>query len=501
MQLRRRASFLVLATVLASAAACSSSGADVVARPVPALAETAPRKAPGEISTPPPAADPAPAGAAGVGDELYPTLGNGGYDVAHYDLALSPDAASGELTATATIDATATAGPLAQFHLDLAGLTVDRVRVDRADATWERADSELIVRPATAVADGAPFQVVVAYHGVPNGDSIPTWDLPLGWIRTAGGSYAINEPDGAHSWFPANDHPSDKATFTFHISVADGTVAVANGALESERSDKGRTTWTWSSSTPMATYLAVVAVGDYVFEDASGPHGLPIRHAYLRADADTVVRCLATVTPVIDFLEAQFGPYPFDTVGLLVADSTAGLAMETQTRPIFSRDDFRDGCPQAIIAHELAHQWFGDAVSPARWQDIWLNEGFATYAEWMWGSGGDMATVNRLAQTARAELVAAKGSVPPIGRATERMLFGWQVYQGGATVLEALRLEVGDSTFFEILRQWVAQHAGTSVTTEDFIATASAVAGRDLDPFLSAWLFTADVPPLPLTGR
>jgi len=476
---------VVLAAALV-ATACSAPAPGVTraapASPAPTTSAPAPSTAPASSTTR--------ADGGGVGDALYPDLGNAGYDVGHYDLVLVPDESSGVLTGTATIDATVTgAAGLETFHLDLAGMTVDAVTVDGAPARWDRTAAELVVTPADALDAGAAFRVVVGYHGIPGDGRLPTWGLPLGWIRTEHGSYTINEPDGARSWFPANDHPSDKATFTFHVTVPAGTSAVANGRLDSTVPDGGRATWTWSSDEPMATYLAVVAIGDYRFDEETGPNGLAVRHAYLASAEDMVVRCLEATTAMIELFESHFGPYPFATFGLLVTDSTSGLAMETQTRPIFSAADFRQGCPEYLIAHEIAHQWFGDAVTPARWQDIWLNEGFATYAQWMWMTSDDAAQMDDLAAAAGASLQRAGPALPPVGRATRDELFGAQVYDGGAAVLHALRREVGDGPFFAILRQWVATYDGRSVRTEDFIATASAVAGRDLGPFLHERLF------------
>jgi aminopeptidase N len=435
-------------------------------------------------------------GAPGVGDALFPNLGNGGYDVQSYDVSLSPDPASGVLTATVKITAVATQA-LSSFDLDLVGMTVDSVAVDGRRAAWSRSASELVVQPAAAVTDRSTFIATVSYHGVPGADRDPT-GVEVGWIRTGPQSwYVMNEPDGAREWLVSNDHPSDKASFTFHITVPRGLTAVANGDLVSTKDQGDRTTWSWHEAAPMATYLTQVAIGDYELHDGTGPHGLRIQDAVLRKDASAVQPCIAHDAELIAGFEPLFGPYPFTSYGALVGDSMPGLAVEQQTRSMFSASDLLHGCPTIVLAHELSHQWFGDAVSPARWQDVWLNEGFATFAETVDTLQSDPARYTTLLDDMRDAVASSRSVDGPPAMPTRASLFGNAVYSGGAVALEALRREVGSDTFFAILRTWVKRYDGKSVTTSDFVAVASEVAGHDLSAFMQPWLYGSAVPQYP----
>jgi aminopeptidase N len=198
----------------------------------------------------------------------------------------------------------------------------------------------------------------------------------------------------------------------------------------------------------------------------------------------------------IEFFEPFFGPYPLDLYGLAFVDSVSGLAMEHQGRSLFARDDFPGGEPdpiaQLLLAHELAHQWFGNAVTPADWSDLWLNESFATYAQWMWLEHEGLTTVER---EARANLRQRQTPTEPTGEPSRGNLFGYERYDGGAVVVHALRGELGEEAFFTLLQRWVAENNGTSRTTADFIALAEQVAGRSLTEFFDAWLYSPSVPP------
>ena len=208
----------------------------------------------------------------------------------------------------------------------------------------------------------------------------------------------------------------------------------------------------------------------------------------------------ATMQPFIDvtgeqiaFFEKYFGTFPLDRYGIAITDSFSGLAMETQERSLFSRDDFSGGrldpSTQLFLSHELTHQWFGDAVTPARWRDIWLNESFATYGQWMWGEHVGNGSVADSAAAALASRPPGSSADPTVDQ-----LFSYNSYDGGAVVLQALRLTIGDASFFQLLQQWVIRNNGTSRTTDDFVKLASQISGKDLTKFFATWLF-ADQPP------
>jgi Peptidase family M1 domain/Peptidase M1 N-terminal domain/Immune inhibitor A peptidase M6 len=644
-------------------------------------------------------------GAAGVGDPYYPLDGNGGYDVQHYDLDVAYDPPTDKLTGTATIQAEATQN-LSRFDLDLVGLTVRSITVAGKAARWRRDGQELVVTPARGLRRGARYAVRVRYDGVPatlDDDQVGR----SGFIHQDDGEIVAGEPHVASSWFPVNDHPSDKASYTFHVTVPNGLDVIANGELKGKQKRGPVTRWTWGEKAPMASYLATVNSGrfdvtsshqggisylDAVHEDLFKPFAVPrtgSRYAYSQ-QADVSYKRLArtiavpaggadlsfqvaygtqpgydhvfveahhpgrddwttlpdanghtsadpgdvctsdyyddssfvthylTLPPspgepctssgttgqwwaasgasdgyenwdvdlsayaggpvevsitylsdggiqrqgvfvddvvvstgegstsfeddgdtydgwtvagppegtsrnendwiigpansggtsgvpaqesldrlpeVLAFLSTRFGPYPFPTAGGLVhSDESLGFALETQTRPIYSTSSFLSGPNTAVITHESAHQWFGDSLSVRRWQDLWLNEGFATYAQWLWDEHRGYASVQE-EYDYYAEIPADDEfwSHPTADPGVENLL-GPAVYDRGALALHTLRLAVGDATFFRILRTWTATHRYGNVSTAQFTALAEKLAGRDLDDLFDAWLFTGGKP-------
>lgn len=662
------------------------------------------------LPTGPVGAEPPPAfapGASGVGDPYYPLDGNGGYDVQSYELDLRYDPATEVLTGTATIAATATQG-LSSFDLDLVGLTVRSVTVDGKAATFSRQGQELVIKPPRGINQKSRFTVVVRYDGVPQ--SVDEGLGQSGFVATDDGFIVAGEPHGAAYWFPANDHPTDKASFDFEITVPAGLEAVANGKLDGQKTRNGWTTWEWEAKEPMATYLATANVGqfeidayrkdgirfwdaidsdllkpvatpttgtrfalagqanssyqrlartihvpasgatvsfhvtrgtepgwDFFFVEAhtvgqddwttlpdqnghtstdtgfscaiggwraihpflahyqtdhgdgtcsptgtsgqwnaatggSGPEvwqvtlpagaardvELSLSYASdevvqgpgvfvddvvvstgegstsFEADADPLdgwtvpgppndspgntadwkAGTVADLPPslgaaartsfkrqpeILSFLSRSFGPYPFTTGGGIVDDVPLGFALETQTRPIYSSVFFSDPIgADSVVVHENAHQWYGDSLAVAQWKHIWLNEGFATYAEWLWSERESLGT-------AQETFDFFHNVIPdddpfwslPIGDPGAGHEFDQPVYIRGAMTLQALRLTVGDDAFFRILRQWARTNAGGNVTTEQFIALAEKESGQELSPLFDAWLFGTTKPAAP----
>jgi Peptidase family M1 domain/Peptidase M1 N-terminal domain len=645
-------------------------------------------------------------GAPGAGDPYFPLDGNGGYDVRHYDLDVRYDPATDVLTGVATIRARATQN-LSSFNLDLDGLTVRSIEVNHHRATWTRDGGELTVSPSRGLRDDRRFTTEIRYDGIP--ETIFDQFGVSGFFHTDDGTLVVGEPAVAATWFPVNDHPSDKAAYTFHITAPAGLEAVANGILEGKRTKRGWTTWTWEAEEPMASYLATANIGEFdlrsyrnagirywdaIDPDLFAPTGTPRTGLQFAISQDgepsykrlartiTVPAAGATVsfwiardtepnwdfvfveahtvgqsdwttlpdqnghtkndtglscpgwlglhpflahyqtdngdgtcspqsgdaewwaasgksngyelwsvdlsayagstvelsisyandevfqgagafvddivvstgaggtsfeddgdtfdgwtvpgapadspanpndwiagtvaeTPaplgvavdasfarqgeIIDFLSGVFGSYPFSAAGGIV-DDFGGLAfaLENQTRPIYSKFFFSDpGGGDSVVVHELAHQWYGDSLAVAAWQHIWLNEGFATYAEWLWSEREGLGTAQEIFDFFYGLIPADDPFwAVTIGDPGPANLFHFAVYARGAMTLHQLRLAVGDGDFFQILRRWASSQAGGNVTTAQFIRLAERISGQDLDALFDTWLFTAEKPVL-----
>ncbi|MGY1984724.1 M1 family metallopeptidase [Blastococcus sp. SYSU DS0669] len=452
----------------------------------------------------PPAGAP---GAPGAGDPYFPLDGNGGYDVLHYDLDLRYDPATDLLDGTATITARALQD-LSAFNLDLEGLEVRSVRVGSREAAWAREGGELTVTLGKGLRAGQRFAATVVYGGVPQ---TLTDALGIsGFMHTDDGAIVAGQPDVAATWFPANDHPRDAASVTVRATVPEGLEAVSNGVLRGTRAAHGWTTWEWRAQEPMAPYLVTLAIGEFNLREyvADGIHywdALDPDLFTMDPDPETegpsigelAEASLARQPEITEFLSGIFGPYPFRASGGIVDDLPEfQFALETQSRSIYSSAFFSDPVSgDLVVVHELAHQWTGDLLRVDTWQHIWLNEGFATYAEWLWLEREGLSTPQQ-------EFDAIAAGAPPEfweltigdpGPATEN-LFDIAVYYRGAMTLQALRNEVGDDAFFAIVRQWVDSQAGGTVTTDEFIALAEKVSGQQLDELFQQWLFTPENP-------
>ena len=429
-------------------------------------------------------------GAVGVGDPYFPGLGNGGYDVAHYDLALTWDADAGTLDGVATITAEATQD-LTRYDLDLSGLEVRSVEVDGRAAKVARHDRELVITPSRTLAEGAAFITVVTYDGTPTPISEGTDLFDVGWQTNGREAFVVSEPSGAETFYPSNDHPTDKATYSFHVTAPSDQTVAANGLLQGTRPGDGVTTWDYEARDPIASYLVQIAIGDYELVDGGTVAGIVVRHAIHRSILEEAKATVARTGEMLQVLEQIWGPYPFEAYGVLVVDEPLGFALETQTLTLLGSDIGTAGRgAEVILLHEMSHQWVGDSVSLASWKDIWLNEGFATYSEWLWTerTGGPSA-----ARQARSRFGTL--NVPP-GDPGNDELFGDSVYVRGGRTLQAVREAVGDAAFFRILRAWPVEHRYASASTADFEALVERESGQDLHALFEQWLFDPTEPSL-----
>ncbi|KUJ66434.1 metallopeptidase [Streptomyces albus subsp. albus] len=434
-------------------------------------------------------------GAAGVGDPLFPSQGNGGYDVTHYGLTLDYQPDSGRLKGSADITARAT-GDLRSFNLDLDGLRVRDASVDGVTAKVSRHGSELTITPKSPLAKGRIFRTDIRYDGKPKTLRDPDGSVE-GWVQTDDGAVGLGEPNGSMTWFPANNHPSDKAAYDISVTLPDnGKSAVSNGELTSREVTGDHRTFSWRMSEPMASYLVTVAIGDFQITDTTTDSGLPEYDAVDYDELDKSAEVGDQVSEILGWETKLFGPYPFSTTGVIVDHNpSVDYALETQSRPYFH------AAPDpAFLVHEFAHQWFGDSVTPRTWKDIWLNEGFATYAEWLWEEkkgGRDTDRIFRDMYSGKDRESEGIWAFPPGNPPSGTKVMDSPVYGRGAMVLHKLRKAVGDDTFFGILRSWTAAHRHGTADTRQFIALCEKKAHRDLGPLFDVWLYGKGKPARP----
>ncbi|RFS85097.1 M1 family peptidase [Actinomadura spongiicola] len=439
-------------------------------------------------------------GAPGAGDPYFPDMGNGGYDVAHYDIGLKYDPATKGIQAVTHLKARATAN-LSRFNLDFLGpLTISSLRVDGRTATYQRTGAqELVITPRKGLRKNRHFTVTVAYSGVPQTIKDPTLGTS-GWIPTSDGAVMLNQPFGAATVFPVNDHPTDKATYTFVLSTPKDLTALANGDLRGKWTRNGWTTTRWVMGRPMASELSMLAIGKYDVLAGKTDTGVPnltaVDHS-LSVKPDDAEKFHDQTATVTDYLASLYGRYPFTSTGGIAVKAGVGYALETQGRPVYDLGRTPGGIPRGtLLAHEIGHQWFGDAVSPVRWADIWLNEGFARYSEWLYSEKFEGTPVQEsfdaVYETPSDDRL-WRGRVADPGRDN---IFGSLVYDRGAMALHVLRTTVGDRTFFRLLKAWPAEYMHGNASTADFVRFAERLSRKDLDGWARTWLYSEGKPTL-----
>lgn len=433
-------------------------------------------------------------------DPYVPGHGDVSFEALHYDLALDYSLASNYLNGKAVITCRITPSEdggeaTRRVEFDLHKLKVHKLTVSGAKAErWGQSGSRLFVRFTQDLKPGTEFTVTASYKGAPH--TMNGIDGDAGWEELTDGVIVASQPHGAPTWYPVNDRAANKATYRIAIAADSDYTVVANGTLTSQRRAGAKTTWTYDVTTPMAPYLATVQIGRYETRQLrSSPNEVSV--VYPPRLRTQVAEAFADQTHMVDYFSRCFGEYPFEAYTAVITDDDLEIPLESQTLSTFGANFATlDWDAQRLIAHELAHQWFGNTVTAASWKDIWLHEGFACYSEWLWAQVCGHKSTNRLAAE-HWEKLSDKDQDLTLHDPGPHDMFDDRIYKRGALTLHALRLTVGEENFFSILSTWIAEHKFGLVTTSEFVELAQRISGQDLTDLFNAWLYEEELPELP----
>jgi aminopeptidase N len=429
-----------------------------------------------------------------VHDRYTPQSGDPSFDVESYDLTISYRVRTNRLEGIALVNAVA-AETVRAVSLDLVGLRASRVRVDGDTVRHRQGPRALHVSLPRRIEAGERFSIEVVYAGTP-APRRSRWGA-IGWEELTDGALVAAQPTGAPTWFPCNDRPDDRARYRIQVTTDQPYEIAATGVASAPVRQRGAVTRIFETDVPMATYLAAVHIGAYRTSTLAGSDRGAVPAVTVTsppAQSAAAARAFADVPAMLTAFADAFGPYPQQTCALVVTADELEIPLEAQGLAVFGANHLAPAA-QRLVAHELAHQWFGNSVGVARWQDIWLNEGFACYAEWIWSeaSGGSAAAVHAVAHHLR--LSGEPQDLVIADPGADRM-FDDLVYKRGALTLHALRDLIGTEAFLDLLRAWCAEHRHALVTTDDFRSLVRRVAGTAGEKLLSAWIDRPELPPL-----
>jgi aminopeptidase N len=411
-------------------------------------------------------------------------------DVIHYDISVELTDASDSITGVTKIKVLMRSDNVPGIWLNFEGMLVDKLFVGGIERTFTCRDGRLEFQFDRIYARNEIVPVEVRYHGAPKGGLLIRKNRHGRRVV-----FADNWPDNAHQWFPCIDHPSDKAAVTFTITAPAEYDVVAIGRIEKSVSlQDGRRITQWTESRTIPTYCMAFGIAEFSITHSGKAAGVPITWYAYPEDSETAALKFRWTSHILSYFENLIGPYPYEKLAQVESSIQVG-GMENASAIFYSESYFmRTPVSEEPVAHEIAHQWFGNSVTEADWDHLWLSEGFATYFEALFyeqmkGHEALRETMARYAAKISGYKPAHSVPIVDSGQTDPRKKLNPLNYEKGAWVLHMLRGILGDKTFFEGIRQYYSLYAGKNTSSEDFQEVMESASGSDLSVFFRQWLF------------